>query len=106
MKKPVFGVLSLVWPFFGFIDYFIALRLFAHAVSQQSGQPGSGHSMLLHTLVFDILPATTPLCGMFFAIVAHVRREPYPALRWTGFVFNLGIMLLGFLVLGFTPVSH
>jgi hypothetical protein len=52
------------------------------------------------------LPATIPICGMILSIISGVLREPCPALRWTGFILNLVIMLCLFLILSFAPVSH
>ncbi len=109
MKKPVFGALSVVSPILGAIGYYVSLALLRFATELWISGPGH-HShidlRLLHSLVFDLEPGATPICGMIFAIIAGIRREQYPALRWTGFLLNLAIMLLLFLIMSFAPVSH
>jgi hypothetical protein len=103
MRRPVFGILSAVAPVLGIIVYFVgvnALRFVGGPLRHDHG------AAVFHELVFDILPTVAPICGILFAIIAGVRKEPYPALRWIGFLLNLAIMLFLFVILGFAPISH
>jgi hypothetical protein len=91
VRKPVFGVLSVLAPFIGVL----AVDLLVNYVSDTRSYART------HLVVYVLFG--TPVCGLGFAVTTWVRRERYWLFPYLGIVLNVAYV---FYIAQFLPGTN